>query len=102
MALQTDKTSLTPQLMMWATRRRIACGFRGMAIRVPKLLSITIPKWRVPDGVTDLRGGFRKRHASARNGISQIAEILNKNNWLPTQNSNPKTALGQPRKVDPA
>jgi hypothetical protein len=47
-------------------------------------MSITIPKWvRVLDGVTDPLGGSRKNLLSARNGISKIAEIWNKNNWLP-------------------
>jgi hypothetical protein len=47
-------------------------------------MSITIPQWvRVLAGVTDPPGGSRDNLFSARNGISQIAEIRNKNNWLP-------------------
>lgn len=50
-----------------------------------ELTSITIPKWvRVLDGVIDPSGGSRENFLGARNGISQIAEIWNKTNWLPT------------------
>jgi hypothetical protein len=34
-------------------------------------------------GVIDPLGGFRKNLLSPRNGINQIAEIWNKDNWLP-------------------
>jgi hypothetical protein len=63
----------------------IACGFRGMAISVLNLMSITIPKWvRVLDGVTVPLGGSRQGLFSAPNGINQMAEIRNKSNWLPS------------------
>ena len=37
-------------------------------------------------------GGSRENLLSARNGISQIAEIWNKNNWLPIVDSNSRPA----------
>jgi hypothetical protein len=65
----------------------IASGFRrdgDQRSELIELMSIAIPKWvRVLDAVTDPLGGFRENLLSARNGISQIAEIWNNNNWLP-------------------
>src|SRR5450759_3003982 len=60
-------------------------------VRIPKdgdqrseLMSITLPKWvRVLAGVKDPPSDSRKNLRIVRNGISQIAEIRNKNNWLP-------------------
>ena len=54
-----------------------AYGFRGMSSTVPKCV-------RVLDGVTDPLGGSRRNLLNARNGISQIPEICNKNIWLPS------------------
>ena len=50
-----------------------------------ELLSVTILTWvRVLDGVADPLRGSRKNLLSARNEINQIAEIWNKDNWLPS------------------
>ena len=46
--------------------------------------AITIPKgFESLPGVTDPAAGARQNHLSAGNGIIRIAEIWNKNNWLP-------------------
>ena len=48
-------------------------------------MPITIPKWvRVLDGVTDRLGSSRTNLLGADNGISRLAEIRNKNDWLPS------------------
>ena len=63
-------------------------------------MSITIPKRvRVLNGVTDPLGGSRENLVGPRNGISQIAEIWNKNNCLPTPDSNLRAARYSPTTV---
>jgi hypothetical protein len=64
------------EVLIWAARRLIASGFPGISIMIPKRV-------RVLDGVTDPPGDFRKNLLSARNGISQIAEVCYKDVWLP-------------------
>ena len=57
-----------------------------------ELMSITIPKRvRVLDGVNDSLVSSRQNLPGAHNGISQIAEIWNKNKWLPVVDSNPRS-----------
>jgi hypothetical protein len=57
-------------------------------LRIPRDVD-PIPKWvRVLDGVTYPLRGSRKNLLSARNGISQIAEIWNSDNWLPGRDAN--------------
>ena len=72
-------------------------GFPRSGEQRSELMSIAIPKWvRVLEGVTYPLGGSRERRLSARNGISQIAEIWNNNNWLPDMDSNHDSRLQRP------